>query len=64
MKTISIYDNVPIRDNIFGECEIRFYDQTGKVQEGKGYLIIDPAKGKLEGKKIKVPFDIKFLPSR
>ncbi len=64
MKRITIRDNAPIRDNIFGECEVKFYDQAGRLQEGKGYLIMNPAEGKLEGKKVKIPVTIRFVPGR
>lgn len=59
-----VYDNVPIRDNIVGECEVKFYDSTGKLQEGKGYVIINPAQGKLKGDIVEVPVIIRFLPKR
>lgn len=64
MKRIAIRDNAPIQDNIFGECEVKFYDPSGRVQEGKGYLIMNPAEGKLEGKKVKIPVSIRFVPGR
>ncbi len=64
MRRVLIHDGTPIKDNVFGECEAKFYDQAGRVQEGKGYLIMDPAEGKLEGGKVKIPVKLRFVPVR
>lgn len=61
-KTTIIYDNKAIKDNIYGECKMRFHDQAGKLQEGIGYLILNPSQGKLKGGTVTIPTTIKFIP--
>ena len=62
ISKIVIYDNVPIKDHIYGEFEMRFYDSQGNLQEGKGYLILKPSQGKLKSNTVKIPYTIKFIP--
>ncbi len=62
VKKIVIYDNVPIRDNIFGECEVKIYDKDGRLQEGNAYIIMNPAEGRLVGDEVKIPARLRFLP--
>lgn len=52
----------PIADNIIGEVEMKHYDPAGKLQEGKGYIIVNPAEGRLVGDAVKMPVTIKFIP--
>lgn len=62
IRRILIYDNHPIRDNILGECVVKFLDKDGRVQEGIGYIIMNPAEGKLMRNKVKIPVRIRFIP--